>query len=74
METGTQKRTERKETMDVDRINLETGNLDSTISLEEALSKLVPAYYMDRELVANALRDGQSVRTTAFEYRKHTGE
>lgn len=57
--------------MQVDRINLESGEVDSTISLEEALNKLVPAYYMDRELVANALRDGQPVRTTAFEYRKH---
>lgn len=55
----------------IDRIDLETGNVESVISLEEALRKLVPAYYMDRELVANTLRDGQPVRTTAFEYKRH---
>lgn len=57
--------------MKIDRTNLETGALDSVITLEEALNKLVPAYYMDRMIVASALKDGLPVRTTAFEYRKH---
>lgn len=55
----------------IDRIDLETRQVESVISLEEALRKLVPAYYIDREVVAEALRDGHSVKTTAFEYRRH---
>lgn len=54
----------------INRINLQTGELDSVVSLEDALNKLVPAYYMDREMAAQALQDGQAIRTTAFEYRR----
>lgn len=57
--------------MQIDRVDLETGELDSVITLEEALNKLVPAYYIDREVAAQDLRDGAPLRTTAFEYRKH---
>ncbi len=55
----------------IDRISLDNGELDSVITLDEALDKLVPAYYIDRELLAQALKDGQPVRSTAFEYRLH---
>ena len=57
--------------MMIDRINLQTGEVDSVITLEDALNKLVPAYYMDRESAAQSLKDGMPLRTTAFEYRKH---
>ena len=57
--------------MTIDRTNLETGELDSVITLEEALNKLVPAYYVDREAAAQVLKDDLPMRTTAFEYRKH---
>lgn len=54
----------------IERIDLETGQVESTISLDEAIEKLVPAYYVDRELVEQALIDRQPLRTTAFEYRR----
>ena len=57
--------------MMIERISLQSGELESLISLEEALNKLVPAYYIDREAAAQVLRDGQPLRTTAYEYRLH---
>lgn len=62
---------QKEKDMNIDRINLETGQLDSVITLEEALSKLVPDWYVDREVAARTLQDGQPIRTIAFEYRKH---
>jgi hypothetical protein len=64
-------KTEKENDMQIDRISLETGETDSVVSLEDALNKLVPAYYMDRDAAAQTLKDGQPMRTTAFEYRKH---
>jgi hypothetical protein len=54
----------------IERKDLETNTIESVITLDEAIEKLVPAYYMDRELVEHALVNGQPVRTTAFEYRR----
>lgn len=61
--------TQDSSTTRVSRISLATGALDTVVSLNEALDKLVPAYYIDREPLAQAIMDGQSVRSTAFEYR-----
>lgn len=55
--------------MMIERVSLQDGQVDSVITLDEALDKLVPAYYMDRDVAAQALRDSQPLRTTAFEYR-----
>lgn len=54
----------------VDLRSLDHGNYVETLTIDVALDRLCPSYYLDRNLARLHLRDGQPLRTMAFEYRR----
>lgn len=54
----------------VDLYSLAHGGFAETLTIDAALDRLVPTYYIDREKARKCLRDGQPLRTTGYEYRR----
>lgn len=56
------------------RQDKESGELIATYTLQEAIDRLVPAYYMDQEPLEQSFRDDQLVPTTASNYFALNGQ
>lgn len=56
------------------RRDKESGELVATYTLNEAIDRLVPAYYMDRDATEQLFLDDQLVQTTASYYFALNGQ